>query len=135
MSKGERIRKLLLWRPLDNRLLTLGLLPGNEISFNGIDGLESPEFIQAVRVKAFDDNKTNDYSYLTNLAAMCFVGPALRWFENLDDDVQTNWTSLRPALLRRFPASDTNQEGNRFHYLFYLQLVSTDSGFVQRNPL
>lgn len=37
-----------------------------------------------------------------DMAALCFSGPALKWFESLDDESQRDWRLLRQAMLRQY---------------------------------
>ncbi|KIO27971.1 hypothetical protein M407DRAFT_6982 [Tulasnella calospora MUT 4182] len=70
-------------------------------TFNGVDGLRCHEFIQAVRRCAFNEGKSRDDAWIADRAALCFSGPALMWFEELDDDVQRDWKLLREAFRDR----------------------------------
>ena len=106
MRKGESIRRL---PPL------VGMSPdpetslGDEISFSG---QKSTDFIQAIRTKAFDEDKIEDTNYMVALTSLCLTGLALEWFEGLSDDVQTNWSLLRRALLARFTTSEAGGKGD-----------------------
>ena len=82
---------------------------GDEISFNGTEGLSSSQLIRAIRDKAFSENKADDPKYMLMLASLCFDGPAMEWFEHLDLNIQTDWYLFRRAILVRFPPSGTSQ--------------------------
>ena len=95
------------------------IFPGEDIVFDGVEGLKSPEFIQAIRNKVYEEKMADDSRHMALLASLCFAGPALEWFEELGDDVQTDWSLLRRALLARFPASISRQGGNVDSFRFY----------------
>lgn len=78
-----------------------------EILFRGQDGSEAEGFIAAVRKAAFaaGKNPQEDDEWIAHFASTCFTAMALRWFESLDDDVQSSWKLLRKALLVKYPAS------------------------------
>jgi len=120
MQNGESIREFPNpVQQLSTGFLTTVSLPGDGISFNGIDGLKSAEFLHAIRLKTYNEGRLDDSTYRAILASMCFAGPALVWFENLDEDVQTDWTLLRRLFLKRFPAGD----GVQGHIFFFSKLV------------
>ncbi|KAG8919377.1 hypothetical protein FRC01_001315, partial [Tulasnella sp. 417] len=73
----------------------------DDILFSG----EGPcdEFLRAVRKVAFGQGKHEDPEWIAGYVSTCFVGKALRWYEELDEDTQDDWKQLRKALLERFP--------------------------------
>lgn len=71
--------------------------------FNGTDGSEAERFVTAIRRRAFALGKQKETVWIADYAATCFEGPAVRWFETLDDEVQEDWKLLRRALLQRWP--------------------------------
>ena len=97
-------------------------ISGDDMSFNGVDEPKSPEFLQAIRSKAFSENKSDDAKYMVGLASLSLAGPALEWFEYQDHDVQTDWTLFRRALLEKFPASGSTQGGR---HCASIRLVAT----------
>ncbi|KAG8941868.1 hypothetical protein FRC04_004045 [Tulasnella sp. 424] len=72
--------------------------------FHGIDGVEAEEWVCAIRQKALSLQKQRDNDWIADFASTCFVGDALRWYEDLDEDVQRDWRKLRLALLTQWPA-------------------------------
>lgn len=73
------------------------------IIFRGIDGDECEEFIVAIREWAFDQGKSQDYTWLANFASTCFVGYALRWHISLDKTTRSDWALLEQALIEAYP--------------------------------
>jgi len=76
-----------------------------QLLFRGNDGTECELFISAVRLKALGEGKARDNEWMADFAAACMVGPALRWFETLDEITQGDWRLLRRALLDKYPQS------------------------------
>ncbi|KAG8967709.1 hypothetical protein FRC05_001967 [Tulasnella sp. 425] len=76
-------------------------LPG-DIVFTGSDGLSCHEFIRAIREQALKSEKQTDNRWMADDASIRFGGDALKWFENLEDEVQTNWRLLRRAILSHY---------------------------------
>lgn len=72
--------------------------------FHGIDGVEAEEWVCAVRQKALSLRRQRDNDWIADFASTCFVGDALRWYEDLDESVQKDWRKLRLALLAQWPA-------------------------------
>ncbi|KAG8991019.1 hypothetical protein FRB90_001494 [Tulasnella sp. 427] len=72
--------------------------------FHGIDGIEAEEWVCAVRQKALSERKQRDDNWIADFASTCFVGDALRWYEDLDESIQNDWRKLRTALLAQWPA-------------------------------
>ena len=71
--------------------------------FDGSDkGLSCETFVRGVRRKALVDSKDSDDVWTARYAASCLDGPALHWFEDLDDATQDNWKLLRKAILSRW---------------------------------
>lgn len=63
----------------------------------------------------FKAGKLRDNDWIVDFASTCFSGPALRWFESLDTQVQEDWKLLREpeALLLKYPS-----EGAPVPYVF-----------------
>lgn len=72
--------------------------------FHGIDGVEAEEWVCAVRHKALSLGRQRDNDWVADFASTCLAGDALRWYENLDEDVQGDWRKLRLAILTQWPA-------------------------------
>ena len=86
---------------------------GDDISFNGVDGLSAPKFLQAIRKRAFTEDRVDDPKYMVAIALFALAEPALEWFERQSDEVQTDWTRFRSALLEQFSTPAPNQRGRR----------------------
>ncbi|KAG8945548.1 hypothetical protein FRC04_000682 [Tulasnella sp. 424] len=76
-------------------------LPG-DIVFTGSDGLSCHHFIRAIREQALKSEKQTDNRWMADHASIRFDGDALKWFENLEDEVQTDWRLLRRAILSHY---------------------------------
>ncbi|KAG8895025.1 hypothetical protein FRC00_008122, partial [Tulasnella sp. 408] len=76
-----------------------------DASFNGVDGLTCHEFIQAIRKQAFNEGKSQDSRWMAEIASFQFSGPALEWFEELEDATQEDWRLLKRAILRQYAPS------------------------------
>lgn len=72
--------------------------------FQGIDGVECEEFIFAIRRKAIDAGKSKDNEWLLEFASSCFIGDALRWHIELDDEIAGDWRRLQRAMMLEWPA-------------------------------
>lgn len=84
-----------------------------DICFTGTDGLTCHQFIRAIREHSLEVEKQRDDQWIADYASIRFDGEALKWFESLDDDTQTDWKLLRRAILTRYsepPYVDTTQE-------------------------
>lgn len=60
------------------------------------------DFIQCVRRIAFSNNKQLDDVWMAQFAATCFAGPALRWYEGLEYEDQSDWKLLKNKLLENY---------------------------------
>lgn len=69
-----------------------------DVFFDGSNAADCERFILAVKRRAFAEGKQNDDLWVAQYANTCISGPALRWYERLDDDVQASWKLLRWAL-------------------------------------
>lgn len=56
----------------------------------------------AVNRYAFKNDKTKDDEWIAQFAGACMAGEALRWYVDLDDEVQESWKRLRRALLAQY---------------------------------
>ena len=59
-------------------------------------------FLGRLRLKALDAGKARDLDWMADCLAACVEGPALRWYEALDDDSQKDWKMLKAALIETF---------------------------------
>ncbi|KAG8922913.1 hypothetical protein FRC01_013457 [Tulasnella sp. 417] len=83
-------------------------------TFRGSSAAEAEYFVQAVRRKAWAEQKDFDYRWMAAYAATQMSGQALRWHMGLPRDVQSDWSKLEVALLDRFapnepPAAQSNK--------------------------
>ncbi|KAG8960448.1 hypothetical protein FRC05_006844, partial [Tulasnella sp. 425] len=81
---------------------------GEQIVFEGRDGTEAENFIRNVKSRAFKLDKQRDNEWMAAFASICFAGNALRWFESLDDETQSDWKLLRSAILAKYPAGSVD---------------------------
>ncbi len=77
--------------------------------FEGVDGAECEQFIQAIRQHAFAAGRSRDSEWIVDFVATCFTGSALRWYETLSSEVQRNWDLLRNALLSHYSQVNTTK--------------------------
>ncbi|KAG8974612.1 hypothetical protein FRC05_007088 [Tulasnella sp. 425] len=68
-----------------------------ELEVTGAD-----KFIRAVRKAAFNNGKHEDDIWCAQFASTCLEGPALDFYEELDEETRGSWKLLRKALLGRF---------------------------------
>lgn len=81
--------------------------PGSKVNFRGDDGNECEDFIQSVRIYAFEKGKHEDPKWMASYAATRLSGPALRWHSQLNTEIKKDWASLESALLEKYPAVPT----------------------------
>lgn len=81
----------------------------SRIIFDGVSGIDCHDFIQSIRQYAFDEGKSRDNAWIADMAALRFSGPALKWFNSLDDATQEDWKLLQRAILRKY-AEPTYEE-------------------------
>ncbi|KAG8900601.1 hypothetical protein FRC00_012112 [Tulasnella sp. 408] len=72
------------------------------IVFTGVEGLSCHQFIRAVREQALAAGKQRDDQWIADYASIRFDGEALKWFESLEDETQSDWKLLRRAVLARY---------------------------------
>ncbi|KIO18290.1 hypothetical protein M407DRAFT_246514, partial [Tulasnella calospora MUT 4182] len=77
-----------------------------KILFYGREGEACEGFIRAVREVAFAAGRIRDDAWMADFASTCLDGSALRYYENLGSDIQSDWRLLRQALLTRYPPPD-----------------------------
>lgn len=73
------------------------------LSFDGVKGLSSHEFVQKVQRTTFQQGKQGENEWVAHFAATCFSGEALEWYIGLDEETQTSWRKLRAGLIQRWP--------------------------------
>lgn len=91
----------------------------SSLLFRGIDGKECEEFIYMIRLRAMAAGKVRDKEWIADIAGTAFVGDALRWYAELDEDVQEDWLLLRRALLSKYPPPEIRHEYDA-QYVFFL---------------
>ena len=74
--------------------------------FQGQDGEECEDFVFWVIRRAKDKGKMNDDQWIAEFAMSCMARKALRWYIQLEPEVQQSWRLLRKALMDRYPASE-----------------------------
>ncbi|KAG8950525.1 hypothetical protein FRC00_007653 [Tulasnella sp. 408] len=73
--------------------------------FKGTSSEDCEIFVAMIRRRALEQGKQRDTEWMAIFASSYLIGDALYWYEGLDEDVQNDWTRLRPALLARFGRS------------------------------
>ncbi|KAG8930522.1 hypothetical protein FRC00_001096, partial [Tulasnella sp. 408] len=68
----------------------------------GVEGLSCHHFVRAVREQALAAGKQRDDQWMADYASVRFDGEALKWFESLEDEAQSDWKLLRRAILTRY---------------------------------
>ncbi|KIO23821.1 hypothetical protein M407DRAFT_26750 [Tulasnella calospora MUT 4182] len=71
---------------------------------SGAEGLSCHQFIRAIREQARAAGKQRDDQWMADYVCVCFDGEALKWFESLEDETQSDWKLLRRAILARYYA-------------------------------
>ncbi|KAG8891990.1 hypothetical protein FRC01_014406, partial [Tulasnella sp. 417] len=57
----------------------------------------------------FVNEKLSNNKALADFASTCFTGPALRWYETLDEDTKRDWDVLRKAILLQYPQAKSTE--------------------------
>lgn len=76
------------------------------INFDGRDSNKCEGFVAEIRRYAFSKDKDDDDRWIARFSAACLSGPALRWYDELEEETQRSWKSLRKALSERYPHDD-----------------------------
>ncbi|KIO33713.1 hypothetical protein M407DRAFT_229549 [Tulasnella calospora MUT 4182] len=71
--------------------------------FRGTSGSEAEEFIASIHQVARSEGRIRDDLWIADFAVACFIGDALRWYAELEAEVQNDWRLLRRAILRKYP--------------------------------
>ncbi|KIO29813.1 hypothetical protein M407DRAFT_162450 [Tulasnella calospora MUT 4182] len=74
----------------------------DELVFRGSSPEECETFVSTIRKRALAEKKHRDDEWIAYLASSSFVGDAFYWYEDLDKEIQDDWSRLRPALVARF---------------------------------
>ncbi|KAG8960431.1 hypothetical protein FRC05_006845, partial [Tulasnella sp. 425] len=80
--------------------------------FTGTGDLTCHRFIRSVREHAIEAGRGRDDGWMADHASIRLDGEALRWFESLDDEIQTDWKRLRRAILVQYaePADEAEAD-------------------------
>ncbi|KAG8950423.1 hypothetical protein FRC04_007438 [Tulasnella sp. 424] len=76
----------------------------DEIILTGKDSTECEEWIRSIQREAFAQGKTVDKIWMAALASTRITGRALRWYSKQSDEVTSDWTQLRAAILDEYCA-------------------------------
>ncbi|KAG9048438.1 hypothetical protein FS837_012886 [Tulasnella sp. UAMH 9824] len=82
----------------------------SKILFLGESAEEAEDFIFAIKERAYAKGKQKDNVWIADFASICFAKQALRWYEELDEETQSDWKLLRRAILAKYthaPSSAT----------------------------
>ncbi|KIO29762.1 hypothetical protein M407DRAFT_21183 [Tulasnella calospora MUT 4182] len=101
-----------MYQTPDGKTYHQPLVKNWHVFFSGIDGRECERFIRSIKSHAFAQQKQRDYEWMADLAATLLDGAALRWYSQLDEDVQGNWKLLEKALLAQYPAEVQESKEN-----------------------
>lgn len=74
-----------------------------DIIFYGIDGGEAEQFIRSITKMAHEAGRYRDNDWIIERAEVALAGDALRWYIELDQDIQTDWKRLQKAIMQRYP--------------------------------
>ncbi|KIO16578.1 hypothetical protein M407DRAFT_33772 [Tulasnella calospora MUT 4182] len=72
------------------------------VRFTGESADEAEQFIHAVNRRAWAAGKQRDYTWMADFAYACFTKKALRWYEELGEDTQSDWKLLKRAILAKY---------------------------------
>ncbi|KIO28416.1 hypothetical protein M407DRAFT_22462 [Tulasnella calospora MUT 4182] len=70
--------------------------------FYGESSKEAEDFIFAIKERAYAEGKQRDNAWIAEFVSICFAKTALRWYEELDEDVQNDWRLLKRAILAEY---------------------------------
>ncbi|KIO30385.1 hypothetical protein M407DRAFT_20458 [Tulasnella calospora MUT 4182] len=73
-----------------------------QLQFCGPGAKECEEFVAGVIKQAYEQGKPRDDAWIADFAATCLAENALRWWIELDEEVQGSWKLLRRALLSTY---------------------------------
>ena len=79
-----------------------------DIIFKGDGTTTVDDFLGSLRLKAVAAGKIRDSNWMADYLSVCVVGPALEWYEGLDEDTQRDWRRLRAALIAKYPIGYAN---------------------------
>ena len=73
-----------------------------DLVFNGDGSMTVDVFLRRLRTRAMNAGKLRDPDWMADYLSTCIGGPALAWYESLDDDTQQDWKRLRTSLIQKF---------------------------------
>ncbi|KAG8941818.1 hypothetical protein FRC04_004060, partial [Tulasnella sp. 424] len=73
-----------------------------KILFYGESAEEAEDFIFAIKERAYAEGKQKDNAWIADFASICFAKKALRWYEELNEETQSDWKLLRQAILAKY---------------------------------
>lgn len=73
-------------------------MSGSTFRFSGKGGVTVDEFVKNVTTRANAEGRQLDNKWNVEFVVTRLSGPALKWYEGLDKNVQGDWTKLRKAL-------------------------------------
>ncbi|KAG8930702.1 hypothetical protein FRC00_001011 [Tulasnella sp. 408] len=71
--------------------------------FRGTDATEAEEFVAHIYQVAQREGRIRDDAWIADFAVACFIGDALRWYDELEPEVQNDWRLLKRAILQKYP--------------------------------
>lgn len=80
-----------------------------ELTFSGAHDEDVTRFLQQVQQDAWIEGRARNNALLADVVSASLTGDALRWYCELDMDVQLDWAPLRAAMLRRFISRAPNR--------------------------
>lgn len=72
--------------------------------------MECEDFITTVLILARAEDKLRDNDWIVDFVSCCFVGEARRWYEELEEEIQQDWSLLRRALIRKYSWTEERRQ-------------------------
>lgn len=94
--------------------------PTLRLEFRGQDATECEDFINAIQRHTLSQGKQADDQWIAQFAASCFTRDALRWWSNLEEQVQWSWKLLRSAMLYRYRPLFRGASGEEAEYFVHM---------------
>lgn len=68
---------------------------------------DEDSFSSGASIRRFESKPVRlDKEWVVDLAGSCFIGDAVRWYEDFSEDVQNDWGLLRQVLQAKCPKKD-----------------------------
>ncbi|KAG8945893.1 hypothetical protein FRC00_009899, partial [Tulasnella sp. 408] len=74
------------------------------IVFYGTNGSEAERFVQSITKMAHEAGKYRDNDWIIERVEVALAGDALRWYIELDPEIQNDWKLLRKAIMQQYPS-------------------------------